>query len=123
MLCLEFDGKRAMVTGGTKGIGRAVVDLFVTQGVRVMMSARQTDIEMPDDLLVTADLSTREGCEALFAAVKSRLGGVDIIVHVLGGSSAPGDGFAALDDEQWRRELNLNLFSAVRLDRALLPTC
>ena len=43
------------------------------------------------------------------------------MVHVLGGSSAPGGGFAALDEEQWQRELNLNLLPAVRLDRALLP--
>lgn len=121
MLNLELSGKRVLVTGGTKGIGRAVVDLFLAQGATVMTSARQADNEMPEGILVTADLSTRKGCEALAAAVKARLGGVDILVHVLGGSSAPGGGFAALDDEQWQRELDLNLFPAVRLDRALLP--
>ena len=51
----------------------------------------------------------------------AHLGGVDIIVHVVGGSSAPAGGFAVLDDEVWQRELNLNLLAAVRLDRALLP--
>ena len=51
----------------------------------------------------------------------ARMGGVDIIVHVLGGSSAPAGGFAVLEDEVWQQELNLNLFPAVRLDRALLP--
>lgn len=121
MLNLELSGKRVLVTGGTKGIGRAVVGLFLAQGANVMTSARQSDLEMPGGFLVAADLSTREGCEALAAAVKTRLGGVDIIVHVLGGSSAPGGGFTALDDEQWQRELDLNLFPAVRLDRALLP--
>lgn len=54
-------------------------------------------------------------------AVRERLGGIDIIVHVLGGSSAPSGGFAVLDDDEWRRALDLNLFPAVRLDRALLP--
>jgi NAD(P)-dependent dehydrogenase (short-subunit alcohol dehydrogenase family) len=49
------------------------------------------------------------------------LGGVDIIVHVVGGSSAPAGGFAMLDDDQWQRALDQNLFPAVRLDRALLP--
>jgi NAD(P)-dependent dehydrogenase (short-subunit alcohol dehydrogenase family) len=49
-------------------------------------------------------------------------GGLDIIVHVVGGSSAPAGGFAALDENEWRRALDLNLFLAVRLDRALLPT-
>jgi NAD(P)-dependent dehydrogenase (short-subunit alcohol dehydrogenase family) len=53
--------------------------------------------------------------------VQDRLGGVDIIVHMLGGSSAPAGGYAALDDADWNRELGLNLMPAVRLDRALLP--
>ena len=54
-------------------------------------------------------------------AVRERLGGVDIIVHMLGGSSAPAGGYRALDDDEWRREIDLNLMPAVRLDRALLP--
>ncbi len=49
------------------------------------------------------------------------MGGIDILVNVLGGSSAPAGGFAALDDAQWSKELNQNLMPAVRLDRALLP--
>jgi NAD(P)-dependent dehydrogenase (short-subunit alcohol dehydrogenase family) len=53
--------------------------------------------------------------------VKERWGGVDILINSLGGSSAPAGGFAALDDAAWFDELNLNLMSAVRLDRALLP--
>jgi NAD(P)-dependent dehydrogenase (short-subunit alcohol dehydrogenase family) len=54
-------------------------------------------------------------------AVRDRLGGVDIIVHVVGGLSAPAGGFAVLDDKEWQRALDLNLLSAIRLDRALLP--
>jgi hypothetical protein len=54
-------------------------------------------------------------------AVRQRLGGIDIIVHVVGGSSAPAGGFAVLDDQEWQRAFDLNLFPAVRLDRALLP--
>ena len=50
------------------------------------------------------------------------LGGIAIVVNVLGGSEAPAGGFAALDDEAWRKEIDLNLMPAVRLDRALLPT-
>lgn len=118
---LDLTGKRVLVTGGTKGVGRAVVDLLLAEGAKVITSARQTNSDMPDDMFVAADLATREGCEALVAATKRILGSVDIIVHVLGGSSAPGGGFAALDEEQWQRELDLNLFPAVRLDRALLP--
>jgi len=51
-----------------------------------------------------------------------KFGGIDILVNVLGGSTAPGGGFAVLDDEVWSKELNLNLMPAVRLDRALLPS-
>src|SRR6185295_11279577 len=78
--------------------------------------------ERPEpDLFVAADVATAEGCTIVADAVRKLLGGVDIIVHVVGGSSAPAGGFAVLDDEQWHRALNQNLLSAVRLDRALLP--
>ena len=55
------------------------------------------------------------------SSTAKRFGGVDIIVNVLGDSSAPGGGFAVLDDEQWEDALGLNLMAAVRVDRALLP--
>lgn len=121
MMNLDLKDKRVLVTGGTKGVGRAVVELFLAQGAKLITSARQATADMTDVLCVSADLSTREGCDALVAEAKRLLGTVDIIVHVLGGSSAPGGGFAALSEEQWQSELNLNLFPAVRLDRALLP--
>jgi NAD(P)-dependent dehydrogenase (short-subunit alcohol dehydrogenase family) len=54
-------------------------------------------------------------------AVADLLGGIDMVVHVVGGSSAPGGGFAVLDDAECHRALDLNLFPAIRLDRALLP--
>ena len=118
---LDLGGKRVLVTGGTKGVGRAVVELFLAEGAQVLTSARQANSDLPAELFVRADLSTPEGCETLVVATKKRLGAADIIVHVLGGSSAPSGGFAVLDDKQWQRELDLNLLPAVRLDRALLP--
>jgi NAD(P)-dependent dehydrogenase (short-subunit alcohol dehydrogenase family) len=66
-------------------------------------------------------LTTVEGCTAAANAVRERLGGVDIIVHNVGGSSAPAGGFEVLDDREWNRAFDLYLFPAVRLDRALLP--
>ncbi len=54
-------------------------------------------------------------------AVHQELGGLDILVNMLGGSSAPSGGFAALSDEEWDKEFDLNFFPAVRLDRALIP--
>ena len=70
---------------------------------------------------VAADVASIQGCEAVAAAVRERLGGIDVVVHVVGGSSAPAGGFAVLDDAEWQRALDLNLFPAVRMDRALLP--
>ena len=119
---LDLKGRRALVTGGTQGIGLAVVTRLREEGVRVFTTARTTPAERPGpDLFVAADVATAEGCAVVADAVHERLGGVDIIVHVVGGSSAPAGGFAVLDDEQWQRALNQNLFAAVRLDRALLP--
>jgi len=118
---LELTGLRVLVTAGTKGIGRAVVELFRELGARVLTTARTRPDFLPAEAFVTADLTTIEGCTAVVQAVKDRLGGVDVIVHVLGGSSAPAGGFAVLDETEWHKELYRNLFPAVRLDRALLP--
>lgn len=119
---LQLQGRRALVTGGTKGVGAAVVQALREAGVRVMTTARTVpDGSSPEVTCVAADLSTAQGAAAVAQAVLQRWGGVDILVNVLGGSSAPGGGFAALDDAQWFDALNRNLMSAVRLDRALLP--
>jgi NAD(P)-dependent dehydrogenase (short-subunit alcohol dehydrogenase family) len=119
---LELNGRRALVTGGTQGIGEAVVARLREVGVRVLATARKTpDASHAANLFVAADVATAEGCALVADAVRDRLGGVDIIVHVVGGSSAPAGGFAVLDDNEWQRALDLNLLSAVRLDRALLP--
>ena len=119
---LSLEGKRALVTSGTRGAGAATVRLFRELGAQVLTSARSRPDTLDDGVqLVAADLTTVEGCETLAAAVQERMGGVDIIVHMLGGSSAPAGGFAALGDADWARELDLNLMPAVRLDRALLP--
>src|SRR6266699_2548530 len=119
---LELNGRRALVTGGTQGIGEAVVARLREAGAKVLTTARTTPAELREpNLFVAADVATAEGCSIVAEAVFHRLGGVDIIVHVVGGSSAPAGGFAALDDDQWHRALDQNLFPAVRLDRALLP--
>ena len=118
---LNLNGRRVLITGGSKGVGAAAVALFREEGAQVLTTARTRPGDLPDELFVTADLTTAEGCATVADAVNDRLGGVDIVVHILGGSSAPGGGFAALGEEEWQRELDINLFPAVRLDRALLP--
>src|SRR5207302_5384621 len=91
-------------------------------GATVLTTARTRPGDLPDNLFVAAEITTAEGCATVADAVRRRLGGIDIIVHVVGGSSAPAGGFAVLDDGEWHRALDLNLFPAVRLDRALLPS-
>lgn len=115
-------GKRVLVTGASRGIGRAVAERLCEEGAAVLAAARSLAVPTDGSLLtVSADLTTIEGCATVAESVRSRLGGIDIIVHALGGSSAPAGGFAALDESEWKREFDLNLFPAIRLDRALLP--
>ena len=118
---LELEGKRALITAGTKGAGGATAALFRSLGARVLTTARSRPESLAEDLFVAADLTTEEGCETVSEAVRERLGSVDIIVHMLGGSSAPSGGFAALGEQDWANELNTNLYPAVRLDRKLVP--
>lgn len=119
---LELTGRRAVVTGGTKGIGAAVVQALHEAGARVVATARSIPAQPVDGVrYLAADLSTAAGCAMVADATLKHLGGIDIIVDVLGGSAAPAGGFAALDDDAWWNELNRNLMPAVRLDRALLP--
>ncbi|WP_211485212.1 SDR family oxidoreductase [Corallococcus exiguus] len=108
-------------TGGTKGVGAAVVAALVEAGVRVIATARTVPSDTKDVHYVAADVTTAKGCEEVVRQAMAHLGGIDILVNVLGGSTAPGSGFAALTDEDWQKELNLNLMPAVRLDRAPLP--
>lgn len=118
---LDLQGKRVLVTAGTKGLGKAVVGQFVELGARVFTTARERPDHTGAEYFAAADLTTVRGCEVVAKAVTAAFGAADIIVHVVGGSAAPGGGFAALDEDAWQAELNLNLLPAVRLDRALVP--
>jgi NAD(P)-dependent dehydrogenase (short-subunit alcohol dehydrogenase family) len=120
----EFRGKRALVTGASQGIGEAIVRRLARGGATVVAVSRSApQIPFPGSaIFLSADLTTAEGCERVVQETLSRLGGLDILVDVLGGSSAPSGGFAVLSDPEWQKELQLNLFPAVRLDRGLLPS-
>ncbi len=120
---LQLTGVRALVTGGTRGIGASVVEALCEAGARVVATARTVPgAALAGVHYVAADLTSAEGCAVAARATLDALGGIDIVVNALGGSSAPPGGFAALSDEEWAKELDLNLMPAVRIDRGLLPT-
>jgi NAD(P)-dependent dehydrogenase (short-subunit alcohol dehydrogenase family) len=118
----RLNGRRALVTGGSKGSGKAVAERLRELGADVYVSARSMPkgYELPERF-IEADTSTAEGSDTV-AARMIEAGGVDILVHVVGGASTPAGGFEVITDEQWLTELQLNFFGAVRLDRALLPS-
>jgi NAD(P)-dependent dehydrogenase (short-subunit alcohol dehydrogenase family) len=117
----EFRGKRVLVTGGTQGIGEAIVNRLRQGGARVITTARTVPREGQSDRFIQADVSTREGVDHVIRTTLDRLGGLDILINSVGGSSAPSGGALALTDDDWQRTFDLNLYSAVRLDRGFLP--
>jgi NAD(P)-dependent dehydrogenase (short-subunit alcohol dehydrogenase family) len=117
----EFTGKRVLVTGGTKGIGEAVVNRLRRGGATVLATARNIPASGNPQEFIQADVSAPTGADHVVKMTLERLGGLDILINSLGGSSAPGGGALALNDEIWQHEFELNLFSAVRLDRGFLP--
>ena len=120
---LELTGRKAFVTGGTKGVGAALVESLRNAGMTVVATARSVPDTAPEGVIyIAADLMTAAGCQAAAKAALDQLGSVDVIVNVLGGSSAPGGGFLALSDDEWDNAITQNLMAAVRIDRALLPS-
>jgi len=118
----ELSEKRALVTGGTKGMGEAIVKRLRLAGATVMTTARSRPDELQSpELFIQSDISTPEGVDKVVKGVLARLGGVDILINNVGGSSAPSGGALALSDDDWQQTFNTNLFAAVRLDRAFLP--
>ncbi|NTY61951.1 SDR family oxidoreductase [Mycolicibacterium sphagni] len=116
----EFAGRRALVTGGTRGIGRAIAERLRAGGATVLAAARSLPADQPEESAVVADISTTAGTDAIAHAVTERLGGIDIVVHNAGGSSQNAGGAATTTDEEWSKTFELNFFGAVRLDRALI---
>jgi NAD(P)-dependent dehydrogenase (short-subunit alcohol dehydrogenase family) len=117
----DFTGKRILVTGGTKGIGEAIVERLIRGGGKVVTTARSLPPGATPDRFVQADASTREGIDQVVKATMDRLGGLDILIHNVGGSAATGGGALALSDDDWQHAFDTNLFAAIRLDRAFLP--
>jgi len=115
-----LEGKRALVTGGTRGMGEAVAGLLADSGARVVVAGRHGPDGFPVPV-IEADLSSPEGATLVASRAVEIFGGLDIIVHCVGTSSTRPGGALALTDDDWAQALSTNLLSAVRVDRALLP--
>ncbi|RYY57507.1 MAG: SDR family oxidoreductase, partial [Chitinophagaceae bacterium] len=118
----ELSGKITLVTGGTKGAGRAIAERLLQAGATVIITARNTP-ETPNHRLhfIPADLSKAEGANKVVSEILSTYGRLDILVNNLGSSVTPAGGFVALSDEDWESTLRANLLAPVRLDRGFLP--
>jgi NAD(P)-dependent dehydrogenase (short-subunit alcohol dehydrogenase family) len=126
---LQLNGRFAVVTGASQGIGLATARRLATEGVRVLGVARTATAALKEvaDVVVTADLATPQGAGVVADAVKAwATDGLDLLVNNAGGIALVGDdpahlgGFATIDDDAWQRTLELNLLSAVRVTRALV---
>ncbi len=118
----EFKGKRVLVTGGTKGMGAAMVRRFQLAGAQVATTARAPASDpLPGVLFVQADFGTADGAQALIERLDREWSGLDILVNNVGGTDTKPGGFEALSDEDWLAILNVNLMGAVRLDRGFVP--
>src|SRR5258705_2601040 len=118
----EFRGKRILVTGGTRGIGAAIVDRLTAGGGQLITTGRSVQSDTPRNGFIQADISAADGVDKIVRATTERLGGIDILIHNVGGSAAHGGGALALTDDDWQHAFDTNLFAAVRLDRAFLPS-
>ena len=121
---LDLQGRTAVVTGASKGIGLAIVRALVGEGVHVIAGARSSSAGL-DELaaagaveVVAVDLSGPDGPASLVAHAGERL---DILVNNVGAAATRLDGFLEITDEQWLRSINLDLMAGVRACRAALP--
>ena len=118
----ELAGQVALVTGGTKGAGKAIAERLDSAGAKVIVTARSQPESVANGIqFIPSDLSTQDGPGMVASKVLDQFGKIDILVNNMGGSETPGGGFVALSREDWESALRTNLLAPVGLDRAILP--
>ncbi len=131
MITMPMNGRNALVTGGSKGIGFAISQNFALAGGNVALVARrQGELDAARDeiiavapaariITVSADVSTADGCRTAFDNAMEQLGSVDILINNAGTSAAKP--FVEVSDQEWQEDLDLKLFAAIRLCRLAFP--
>lgn len=118
----ELQGKIALVTGGTKGTGKAIAERLSNAGATVIITARNTPKQSSEKLhFISADLSKSTGTQKVVSEVLQKFGQLDILINNLGSSETKGGGFVVLSDEDWEHAIRTNLLAPVRLDKGFLP--
>ncbi|WP_406151044.1 oxidoreductase [Streptomyces sp. NBC_01012] len=115
-----LSGLRVLVTGGSRGLGQATARRFAAAGATVLTASRTPPPEDLPALFIPADLRSDEGAAALGRRVTDSVGGVDVLVNNAGAATPPTPTLER-SDASWLADLEMNLLSAVRLDRALVP--
>lgn len=116
-----LNGKVALVTGGTKGIGKAIADKLSSEGAEVVVTARTATAGQQGHHFIAADLTDKNAAALIAGEISARYGRLDIIVNNAGANLSPGGGFNMLSDEHWQNDWELNFLSVVRLNKELLP--
>lgn len=127
---IRLDGRTALITGGSLGLGRAMAHRFAEAGAKVAIVARRqevldeakAEIEAATGGIVGAyacDVRNATDIEAMFATATGELGPVDILVNNAGTSNAKP--FLDVTDEDWQEDLDLKLFGAIRCTRLAMP--
>lgn len=130
MIEMRMDGRCALITGGSLGIGFAAAANFMRAGANVAIVARRPEVleESRQKLAkegkgkvvaIAADVSKAEDCARVFATAEREMGRVDVLLNNAGTHNAKP--VEAITDEAWQADLDLKLFSAIRLTRAALP--
>ncbi|MEU0068711.1 SDR family oxidoreductase [Streptomyces sp. NPDC006332] len=124
---LGISGKTALVTGASRGIGLAIARTLAAEGVRVVGATRTITSELEEvaAAAISVDLSTRDGATSIADQARAAVGGIDFLVNNVGAGDPDGLTVGTVldvDDEQWQRIFDLNLFSAVWTTKAALPS-
>jgi 3-oxoacyl-[acyl-carrier protein] reductase len=126
---LGLEGKVAIVTGGSRGLGRAAAVSLAREGARVYICARGLEkLQQTIDELsatgytvrgTTADVTMPDGCEGVVQGAVDEFGGVDIVVNNVGGGQGPSA--VGSSDEEWQQSIDLTLFPSIRMSRLCVP--